>query len=172
MPAAREPEPQPKKSLQAAAWLHGELGELFVCNDRGNPQSRDETFREYLGCGLPEDDYPDTSGEDGCPNCQHALYCPTKGHGRRHVGKPGFGYRTDRCLRDWAATVFVHEVQRAYAWRESGGGGFPIYVGRDPPAVLMEGIDWYSNELAALFAKQTEERRRQLESAGNSPRDP
>lgn len=93
-------------------------------------------------------------------------------HGRYHVGMPTRGWRTNRCLWDWASTPFALSVMEAYAWFKAEGGGFLAWAGPDPAAVLLEAVMFYAQEVGACDAaereRQREERERHRRKGGPS----
>lgn len=87
-----------------------------------------------------------------------------RGHGRRYVGSAGRGFRTDRCLRDWASDPLAIEATVGHSWLQSPGGGFSIWAGDDPPALLMDAIELYAIEAQVCDARERETRQRALDA--------
>lgn len=114
---------------------------------------------------MPPDELPEEGGGENCPNCRTRQEC-TPAHGRRYVGAPGFGFRTNRCLADWAASPFVHQTEQAYGWSQQPGGGFAQFVGADPPALLLDAVAFYATETAVRHAREIERARGDKGAAG------
>jgi hypothetical protein len=117
-------------------------------------------------------------GGEGCPQCREHMECSDPSHGRYYVGKPGYGWRTNRCLRDWVRDDPIGLLaEEAHMWARMEGGVFPVWAGMDPPALLMEALTIYACEDGARMREEN----KPVPKAGGSavedakfggPRDP
>lgn len=78
------------------------------------------------------------------------------------------GFRTDRCLADWARSPFVRAVEEAYAWLRSEGGGFSVAY-PNPPALLLRAVLFYASEVGALEIREMESKYEDLANQGPDP---
>lgn len=87
-------------------------------------------------------------------------------HGQWHIGPKGYGFRTNRCPRSWAGHPFSIEVQRA-SW--DGAASVLLLCGPDPPALLVEAVQWFVTETNAVIAekwREDEEKRERERNEG------